>query len=383
MTYRDKDEVERSLDILRNVLHETRGMDRRGFLKVLGKAAVATPLVAGVHSMAMSTARASGPITTMGYGGSWQDAMQKAYLDPWSEKTGESYNYVTPMQFARVIAMDQAKRQQIDVMEAGALESMRMLKLGLNAEMDWNVIDKSALTPNQLKYPNAISSITLSTLMVYSKAKWPGDDHPKSWADFWDVEKFPGRRAMFRRPYSTLEAALIADGMPLDPEKMYPLDLDRAFAKLDEIKPHVNFWWNSGSETQQLIQDNEVDLCVIWSGRAVQSIKDNGANFGIVWNQATYNSDYELWFALRNSPNPEGAMQLLDIVGRAEPQAVFARATYYGPTNLKAYDYLDDSIGPFLPSYPDNSKLAFPINYQWWSEHQAEIFERFEAWLQS
>ena len=188
---------------------------------------------------------------------------------------------------------------------------------------------------------------------------------------------------MQRRVYPMLEAALMADGVPADPRKMYPLDVDRAFKKLDEIRPHVVTWWSSGSEPQQLIRDKEVDLSVIWNGRASDSILNQKVPYQQVWNQALYNGDIEAWFLMKNSPNPQGGMKLLDFVGRAEPQAAFARALYYGPTNLKAYEFIDADLAKRLPSYPANEKLSLLINYNWWLENLDDLTRRFEQWIQS
>ncbi len=280
-------QVELGLRALRQALHETRGMSRRAFLTRLGQAAAAVPVVdvlaGGLHRAHAQVQ----PVTTMGWGGAWKDACQKAYFDPFTKKTGIPVKYVAPYEFAKVRAMHEANRMELDVLEPGAVDTPRALKMGMAQKIDWSVVDKSALTPNQLKYGDwGISSITLSTCLAYNRKKWPGDGHPKSWADFWDVKKFPGPRSLQRRVYPNLEYALMADGAPADPKKLYPLDVDRAFKVLDRIKPHIKVWWTTGAQQQQLIQDQEVDLIAMWNGRATDSITNNGAPYQIVWNQA-------------------------------------------------------------------------------------------------
>jgi len=378
-------ETQHALETLRRVLEQTRNLDRRAFLRRLGQAAAGSAILtsfAGTLSRG-GAAGESKPVTTLGWGGAWQNAMESAFFKPWTEKSGIPVQYVTPYDFSKIMAMDKAHQQQVDVVEAGSIDTPRMIRYGMDAPLDFKVIDKSALSPGQLRYGNAIGAITLSTVMVYNKKKWPGEDAPKSWADFWDVKKFPGPRSLWRRCVPMMEAALMADGVPADPAKIYPLDVNRAFKKLDEIKPHVKTWWKSGTEPQQLIQDEEVDLCAIWNGRASDSILNHGAHYQIVWNQALYNGDIEAWFLLRNSPNPEGAMKLLDFVGRAEPQAAFAKALFYGPTNLGAYKFIDEKLARELPSYPDNAKVSLLINYDWWIDHFDDLTLKFENWIQS
>lgn len=369
--------------MLQDVLTSTRGLSRRAFLQRLSNAAAGSALLATFERALTNTAHAETPVTTIGWGGAWQDAMETAFFKPWTKNSNIPVQYITPYDFSKLMAMHKAGQQQVDVVEAGSLDTPRMIKYQMNAPLDFNIIDRSALSPGQLKYENAVGAITLSTVFVYNKAKWPGEDAPQSWADFWNVKKFPGPRSMQRRVYPMLEAALMADGVPADPGKMYPLDVDRAFKKLDEIRPHVVTWWSSGSEPQQLIRDKEVDLSVIWNGRASDSILNQKVPYQQVWNQALYNGDIEAWFLMKNSPNPQGGMKLLDFVGRAEPQAAFARALYYGPTNLKAYEFIDAELAKHLPSYPANEKVSLLINYNWWLENIDDLTRRFEQWIQS
>lgn len=376
-------ELEVGLLTLRQVLHETRGMSRRAFLTRLGSAAATVPMIGALMGGIRRAEAQAQAITTMGWGGAWKDAQQKAYFDPFTKKTGMTVKYVAPYEFAKVRAMHEAGRMELDVLEPGSVDTPRALKMGMAQKLDWSVIDKSALTPNQLKYGDwAISSITLSTCLVYNKKKWPGDNHPKSWADFWDVKKFPGPRSLQRRVYPNLEYALMADGMPADPKKLYPLDVDRAFKSLDRIKPHVKVWWTTGAQQQQLIQDMEVDLIAMWNGRASDSIINNGAPYQMVWNQAAYNGDIEAWIVMKGAPNPKGAMKFMDVVGRAEPQATFARALFYGPTNQKAYEFIEKKIAEELPSYPPNAQVSLLMNFDWWLDRIDPLTAQFEKWLQ-
>lgn len=353
---------------------------RREILAGMGAFAAAPLLGPGFVRRAWSSDQ---PVTVLGWGGTWQEALEDAYFKPFTESTGIPVTYLSPFDFARLRAMHMAGQQEVDVILAGALDSPRMIELGMNAPLDFSVIDRSVLSPQQLIYGDAIGAVTTSTVFVYNKARWSEPDAPNSWADFWDVDRFPGPRAMQRQVHVTLEAALLADGVPADQEAMYPLDVERAFRKLDEIKPHVTKWWTTGSESQQLVRDEEVDLAVMWNGRASDTIVNGDANYEIVWNQALYNGPIEAWFLLKDSPNPEGGMRLLDYLGRAEPQAAFAEKMFYGPTNEAAYDLIDPDLARQLPSHPDNVGVSLLMDYEWWREHTAELTERFEHWIQS
>ncbi len=217
--------------------------------------------------------------------------------------------------------------------------------------------------------------------VCYNKKKWPGDHAPKSWADFWNVEKFPGRRSLRRDAMWTMEAAAKADGIKDD--AFYPLDVDRVFRSLDRIKPHIKTWWSDNSQSQQLMAQEEVDLIYMTNGRATQSILEQKAPYEMVWNEAIYAGHAEGWIVPVGCPNPRGGMKVLDFVGRAEYQAVFARLLYYAPQNPKAIDLLDPALAKLMPSYPDNEKVAHLIDHKWWADNIARVQRRFEQWLQS
>jgi putative spermidine/putrescine transport system substrate-binding protein len=277
--------------------------------------------------------------------------------------------------------MHEAHAQQIDAVTVSGMEVILAERRGMVTPLDWTLIDRSALSPAQLARPNVIGGVAQSMNACYSTQKWPGDDHPNSWTDFWNVEKFPGRRALRRDPVWTIEAAVTADGVK--DSEFYPIDIDRAFRSLDRIKPHIKAWWTDNSQSQQLMEEGEVDLIHMTNGRATQSILDHKAPFAFIWNGATYSGHGEGWFVPTGCPNPIGGMKFLDFVGRAEYQAVFARMLYYAPQNPKAIPLLDQKLAKLMPSYPANEKIAHVINYTWWADNVAKVQPRFEQWLQS
>ena len=380
MTHRD--EVEAFCVQLRRLLSDTAHLDRRNFIAALGRSATGSALLAAFGGIASRTQAADAPVTIMSFGGTYKTAMVEAFCNPFTKKTGVPVQYQEPYNFAKIRAMHQAKAQQIDATLAVTDQMTFVLESKMAAPIDWSVVDKSALSPVQLSFPNLVGFVVQSNLLCYSKKKWPGADHPNSWADFWNIEKFPGRRSLRRtQPLQMIEAALLADGVK--ESEFYPIDLDRAFRKLDQIKPHIKTWWSDNSQAQQLMEQEEVDIIYMANGRASQSIIENKAPFEIIWNQAiTEDGRYQGWFVPVGCPNPKGGMQFLDIVGRAETQAVFARMIYYSPQNEKSYDLLPPDVAKELPLSPPNKKVAHIMNYEWWAKNSVAAQRRFEAWLQ-
>ena len=375
-------EVDEACGQLRSVLQETRGLARRDFLKALGRTATGSTLLATLTGIGASPSKAAErPITAFVFGGAWKKAMVAAFGDPFTQKTGIPITYQEPYSWAKVRAMHEANAQQIDVLSGGGAEIVLASRQNMITPIDWSIVDRSVLSERQLRRPNVIGGYTLSMVVCYNKKKWPGDHHPKSWADFWDVAKFPGRRAVRRTPpVWTVDAALKADGVK--DSEFYPINLDRAFRSLDRIKPHVKAWWSDNAQAQQLMEQEEVDLITMMNGRATESI-NNGAPFEIVWNEGISEGDSNGWLAPIGCPNRIGAMKFLDFVGRPEPQAAFARLLFYAPLNPRAYDLLEPSIARQLPTYPDNERVAHVMDSEWWADNLSQVQRRFERWLQS
>src|SRR5207247_3418783 len=136
---------------------------------------------------------------------------------------------------------------------------LRADREGLVEPIDWSVVKKDKLFPNAV-YANGLAYCALGTNLAYRKDKFP-QGGPKTWADFWDVKKFPGNRSMLNNAIRAVQFALVADGVP--PDKVFPLDVDRAFKKRVQIKPHINVWWTQGNHVQQMLLVDEVDRFVI------------------------------------------------------------------------------------------------------------------------
>jgi putative spermidine/putrescine transport system substrate-binding protein len=199
---------------------------------------------------------------------------------------------------------------------------------------------------------------------------------PRSWADFWNVDRFPGRRGMFRGTLQTLEIALLADGVA--PDKLYPLDLDRAFKSLDKIKPHIHVWWTSAAQSVQLVLDGEVDLISGWANRMYAAVAQ-GAQFRRVWNQAIMG--FEGWAVPKGTKNRDTAMEFLAFAARPERQAAFAKLQPVGPTNRGAYKFISDDLARELPTSPANlAGLAYE-DAEWIGANLPRIEERWSQWI--
>jgi putative spermidine/putrescine transport system substrate-binding protein len=200
---------------------------------------------------------------------------------------------------------------------------------------------------------------------------------PKTWADVWDLKRFPGDRMFWKKPSQTLEVALMADGVA--PNKVYPLDVERALKSLDKIKAHVS-WWVSGAQSAQLLIDGDASGGFAWNGR-LAGPKASGAPVDFSFNQAVLLTDSMV--IPRGAKNKHESMEFIEFVLEPDSQANFARRMPYGPVREKAMDQLDPARRAMMPTAPENFSRGVLVNAAWWAQHGADAVERFNNWLLS
>ncbi|WP_199259716.1 ABC transporter substrate-binding protein [Paracoccus binzhouensis] len=244
---------------------------------------------------------------------------------------------------------------------------------GLLEPLDYAQIPNAAGVPDAFKDDYSVGLSAYATVLAYNTDTF-GENGPKSWADFWDVEQFPGKRALRNYARPMLEIALLADGVK--PTDLYPLDVDRAYAKLEEIKPHVDVWWTSGAETTQLLYDGEVDMLPLWDGRAATAVGE-GAAATFTRNQAIM--EYTCLAVLKGTAHRDAAMKLIN--GLLDPKGQAGWATEYttGPLNTEFAVFMDAERLGTLTSAPENLAIQVPLSAAWWASEAGEAAEK--RWL--
>jgi putative spermidine/putrescine transport system substrate-binding protein len=351
--------------------------ERRGFLCKSG-AAVATaalgPLIVTDRTIAQTRT-----LYVNSWGGSFTAAQELAYFKPFTALTGIQIRTITPVSYGKIKAQVTTGRYEFDMTSVNSMQWLRASREGLAEPIDWTIIKKDEL-PSHAVVANGhgIASNIQGTNLCYRRDKFPNGG-PNSWADFWDVQKFPGRRSLcISDPPRTLIFALLADGVPAD--RLYPLDLDRAFKKLEQIKPHIKVWWREGNQSQQLIRDGEVDMMSIWNGRATE-LKEAGVPVQLVWNGAVRSTS--TWCVLKGAPNRRLAWEFIQFASQAKPQAEFNKRLYYGPINPGAFALIPHELAVQLPTYSDNLAVSVREDEEWEADRIVQIEERFTQWLAS
>jgi putative spermidine/putrescine transport system substrate-binding protein len=298
-------------------------------------------------------------------GGAYEQAIKETVLQPFTKETGINVVYSTQNLEAQIKAQVDSGNVQTDAVEVAGTPFQSQAEKLLE-EIDYGAFDKETLASllPEAKAKFGAGYYIFSSVMAYSLPDWPqGKPRPQTWADFWDVKRFPGPRTLQwdgKGDGTTLAFALIASGV--DPAKLYPLDIDRAYKSLDAIKPHITKFWSVGAEPAQLLSDRQVVVGSAWNGR-IQSLKDQGAPVELNWNQGEMAMTY--WVVPRGTKNRDLAMKFVAYASSAAAQARLQSRMAYGPTNSGAFTHLDQKLAGKLPSSPENIKNQFWRNDGW------------------
>lgn len=338
-------------------------------------------LIAGAFAagcLVSSAAFAQGTINYVTAGGAYLENIKKAYLEPVGKKMNVKFNVETSDVDTPVRVQFKSGVVTFDLVEFGADQCARGAADGMYEKLDFSVIDKTDLLPGS--YSDYYVGSTIYAIVPAWNTKKFGDNGPQSWADVWNVEKFPGARSFTKHPRYTLEAALLADGVA--PDKLYPMDLNRAFASLKKIKPNVKVWWESGAQSTQLMKDSVVDVSSMFNARAESAIAAGGP-VAYTFNQGIMNAG--CWAIVKGAPNKDLAMKVLAEFVKPEYQAQMTVLSNYGYSNSKAgsLGIIPPETAKKLPTSDENIKKTVWMNFDWWAKNGAEAVERFEQFLTS
>jgi putative spermidine/putrescine transport system substrate-binding protein len=308
-------------------------------------------------------------------GGAMATALRKAYWDSFEKEYGIRIVDTSPTDFGKLRAMVESGNVEWTVTELGGQDAIRVARMGLVEKIDPKIVDRSGY-PEQARSDTVFTSSLYSTVLAYRSDVFKDGTHPKSWAEFWDVKKFPGPRSLRNHPVDNLEFALLAEGVAAD--KLYPIDIDRAFKKLDEIKPHITVWWTTGAQPAQLLVDKEVVLASGWNGRFFDVIK-KGAPIAIEWSGGSIKQGT---FAIpKGVKDPYWAQKVLAWMTDPKRQAIYASELAYPGPHLETTKYVDAKAAPQMPNHPDNLKKQFWNDQKWWDENGDKAAERWNQWL--
>ncbi len=309
------------------------------------------------------------------YGGDAVTGFEQAYAEPWAkEGLGKFVVDGSGPSEGAVKTQVESGAVQWDVCDGEMYSSYRMGKDGLLEELDFNIIKKDLINFGDI-HDHGVANYVYSYVIAFDAGRF-GKDPPKSWADFWNVEKYPGKRTLYKWMSANLEIALLADGVK--PEELYPLDLDRALKKIEELKPHILTHWGTGAESQQLLRDGEVVMGQLWNTRAELVKRDT--NGGVDWTFDQGIISPSVWFVPKGNPaGRDAAMRFIAMAQRPEVQAKLMEVYNMGPVNNAANALLSPELQALNPAAPANLSRQIPMQNRWYADHYGEALERYTA----
>lgn len=332
-------------------------------------------------------------ITVMSWGGAYGEAQTEAFVKPFVAATGKPTIMVdSDNPAAPIKAMVEAGNVTVDVASLEYADAIRLCDEGVLEPIDIATLPAGADgTPAADDFlPGAVTECGVSTdiwstVFAYDTTKFP--EGPTTAADFFDLEKFPGKRGLRKGAKAVLEFALMGDGVPAS--EVYgilntPEGVDRAFAKLDTIKSNV-VWWEAGSQAPQLLADGEVVMTTAYNGRIFAAALNESKPFQIVWDGQLYEN--EMFVVPKGAPNMADAMEFIAFATSTEGLRASAQQISYGPARkssmLEPIIFKDGKteMAPHLPTAPENMTNALETSSDFWVDRDAELNERFQAWL--
>lgn len=355
-----------ALEIL--ALRAARGeIRRRDFVK--GAALLmATPL-----ALRAGTASAAGQLVIANWGGDALQAYSNAFAEVFNKATGMglSVDGSGPTEGA-IKAQIAAGKVIWDVIDTDPNIGIDFGKKGNVEAIDYTIVDRAKTHPDTI-HEFAVGNFFYSFVLAYDSEKY-SERPPVTPADFWNVKDFPGKRTMYKWMNGMVEAALLADGVAK--ENLYPLDIDRALAKIAELKPHIISFWGSGAESQQALIEREASMGYVWSTRASLIERDTSGAI-----KSSFESGfltYDAWMVLKGNPaGKEAAMKFIASAQDPEAQATLFKLLGNGPINPHAESLIPAAQQKFNPGSAENVSRQVLLNAQWYADNYSASLEKF------
>lgn len=349
--------------------------------------------------LAIGTAAAQNdPLNIVSWGGAYSMSQNKAYHEPYTEKTGIKIleEDKSNQALAGIRSQVEAGNVTWDVVDMLQADAQRACDEGLIMEIefdDWLAPAPDGTPASEDFIENTtgdcfIPQILYSTLFAYNTNAFP-DGGPETIADVWDTERFPGTRSLEKIPQKNLEWALIADGVSQD--EVYDVlatqeGQDRAFAKLDELKGNI-IWWDAGAQPPQLLADGEAVIATSYNGRIFNAQVNENQPFEIIWDAQMFEADG--WVIPVDNGQIEEIKEYLKFATDTQRLADQAKYIAYAPARkssvplVSTHEATGVDMKPHMPTTPENFEQAVRFNVEFWADYGDALEERFNAWLAS
>lgn len=318
-------------------------------------------------------------LVLVNWGGDALTAYGTAYGEPFTKDTGivVKMDGSGPTEGA-IAAQFKSGAPTWDLVDVDPFSAISLGKQGMMEPIDYTVVDKAKFRPG-FGWEHAASTYFFSYIIAYDASKF-GDAVPTGMADFFDVQKFPGKRSLYKWGAGMWEAALMADGVK--PEELYPLDLKRAHDKIAAFKDNIVSFWGGGAESQSVLLNGEASMALIWSTRASLVEKDSGGAIKFVWDQGLI-SPGALGVIKGNPGGAENAMKFIASTQDPAKQIVMFDLLGQGPANPAADALIPEDRRRINPVDPANMAKQVPLNMEWYADNYGPALDEYTKIISS
>ncbi|MDP1723556.1 MAG: ABC transporter substrate-binding protein [Alphaproteobacteria bacterium] len=319
-------------------------------------------------------------LSIVSFGGITQDAQREVFFEPFSKESGKKIKEINYNGgISQIAEMAKKDKSEWDLVQVEASDLVEGCRNNYFETLNWNLIGQKSEYVRGATHNCGVGSFIWAMVMAYNQDIFQ-ENPPQSWADFWDVQKYPGKRGLRKTARFTYEIALLAAGV--QGRDVYtilraPNGFEQALKKLEELLPHIE-WWEEGAQPSQWLQTKNVVMSAGYNGRIANAIKD-GNNFRMIWKNAIYSIDY--WVILKNSHHKDAAYQLLRYMAPLRRQADFAELIPYGPPTKRSYKMLRRDTQMMLPDVQNKTGTVFPFDYEFWGVVGEKYEAEFQDWL--
>jgi len=345
------------------------GMSRRRFTQLAALFLSVSPIALG----ATRGWAAEGELVFVNWGGDAGPAYDKAYGAPFKDEAGITVKQdgSGPTEGA-VAAQFASGKPAWDIVDIDPFSAEALGKKGMMEPIDYAIVDKTKMREG-FGWEYAASTYFFSYIIAYDASKF-GDTVPTGMADFFDVEKFPGKRSLYKWGAGMWEAALLADGV--EPAKLYPLDLERAHKKIAAFKDNVVSYWGGGAESQSVLLNGEASMALIWSTRAGLIEKDSGGSIKFIWDQGLI-SPGAMGVIKGNPAGKDAAMKFIASAQDPKKQVVMFEMLGQGPANPAADALLTPEQARLSPVDPANMSKQIALDMAWYEKNYGPALDEY------
>ncbi|MEM8743778.1 MAG: extracellular solute-binding protein [Pseudomonadota bacterium] len=331
-------------------------------------------------------------LTVASWGGAYGESQRRAYFAPFQNESGIAIEAVSHNGKFDALDPEKSDKPAWDVIDVSAHAIDQACRDGWLEKVDTAVLSaaedgtkaRDDFFPDSL-HECGVPSVAWSSAIVFDKRAFK-KRAPKTAKDFFDVKRFPGKRALPEGMKYTLELALLADGV--DPDDVYKeLATDegvaRALKQLDAIRDHI-VWWTRGSEPLSMLEEQQATMAVAFNGRIFSAIVAETKPFGIIWDGQVF--DVDLWAIPKGTPNVKSALDFIAFATRPTQLAQQAGWFPYGPMRKSAVELVgrhpevDVDMSAFIPTSKSNFERALRLDTGWWQKNEDRMTERFKVW---